>query len=237
MIAKNNFISKSSQAFRISRSLILSLSVWLAFAGLGHAQYTILHNFPDSSVTNDGQVPDTALIKIGDYFYGTTQGGGANGDGTLYKMDSSGTVTIVHSFDYTTLYPLGDLIHDSNTIYGVTTQVAYSIQTDGTELTGLKSFGGYPNPSGPEAGMIELGTKLYGTLSGGNAGNGSNDAGAIYSIDLSASPPTTSFPYGFTGTSGDGTGPEAALVYDSSSGCFMEQRTGAVPKDREQCSG
>jgi len=61
--------------------------------------YTILHEFGDGSVTNDGQASYGNLIKGSDgNFYGTTEGGGSANDGVAYKITPSGTVTILHSF-------------------------------------------------------------------------------------------------------------------------------------------
>ena len=41
------------------------------------------------------------LIQAADgNFYGTTSWGGANGVGTIFKMDASGTLTTLHSFGY-----------------------------------------------------------------------------------------------------------------------------------------
>ena len=59
---------------------------------------TILHNFGDGTVTNDGTGPSAALIQATDgNFYGTTLSGGANSDGVVFKMTPQGGVTILHS--------------------------------------------------------------------------------------------------------------------------------------------
>src|SRR3989442_10348543 len=57
---------------------------------------TTLHNFTRS----DGACPRAGLIQANDgSFYGTTrQGGGPYDDGTVFKMDATGTVTTLHSF-------------------------------------------------------------------------------------------------------------------------------------------
>lgn len=66
-----------------------------------HAQYTytVLHNFGDGTVPNDGASPGSGLTLGNDgNFYGTTSTGGSAGEGTVYKVTPSGTVTILHSF-------------------------------------------------------------------------------------------------------------------------------------------
>ncbi len=60
---------------------------------------TILHNFGDGTVPNDGRLPG-ALVKGSDgNFYGTTQSGGTANNGTVFMLSSDGTtVKILHSF-------------------------------------------------------------------------------------------------------------------------------------------
>lgn len=61
---------------------------------------TTLHSFCAQSECADGYYPTGALIQATDGdFYGTTEAGGAQGYGTVYKLTSSGTLTTLHSFD------------------------------------------------------------------------------------------------------------------------------------------
>jgi uncharacterized repeat protein (TIGR03803 family) len=55
-----------------------------------------LHNFSGT----DGSIPWTGLVQgtNGD-FYGTTEDGGANGFGTIFKITRGGKLTTLHSFD------------------------------------------------------------------------------------------------------------------------------------------
>jgi uncharacterized repeat protein (TIGR03803 family) len=41
------------------------------------------------------------IQPTGGGFYGTTQYGGTSGDGTVLKITSNGTLTTLHSFDFT----------------------------------------------------------------------------------------------------------------------------------------
>ena len=60
---------------------------------------TPLYSFTD--LAGDGAEPNAPPIQAADgNFYGTTVAGGAHGDGTIYKMTPSGSVTIIHSFLY-----------------------------------------------------------------------------------------------------------------------------------------
>ena len=57
---------------------------------------TVLHSFGAGS---DGQDPEVGLIQASDgNFYGTTQKGGANGDGVVFEVTLAGLETVLHSF-------------------------------------------------------------------------------------------------------------------------------------------
>src|ERR1051325_6915735 len=58
---------------------------------------TVLHAF--SGGFADGGFPDAGLIRDGkNNFYGTTTSGGQYGFGTIFKLDSKGALTVLHSF-------------------------------------------------------------------------------------------------------------------------------------------
>jgi uncharacterized repeat protein (TIGR03803 family) len=65
-------------------------------------QYTLLHTFSavDANGDNeDGAVPGVALTRGGDdVFYGVASFGGANGNGTVFKINASGEFKILHTF-------------------------------------------------------------------------------------------------------------------------------------------
>jgi uncharacterized repeat protein (TIGR03803 family) len=50
------------------------------------SSYTILHNFGDPSVPNDGQGPSGLITGSDSNLYGSTVAGGTNNDGTLYEI-------------------------------------------------------------------------------------------------------------------------------------------------------
>jgi uncharacterized repeat protein (TIGR03803 family) len=98
---------------------------------------TTLHSFCTMSGCPDGENPYyAALIQGTDgNFYGFTYNGGANGDGTIFKISSSGTFTTVLSFDETDGYnPYAALVQAANgELYGVTEGGgSYGNHTSGT---------------------------------------------------------------------------------------------------------
>jgi uncharacterized repeat protein (TIGR03803 family) len=88
---------------------------------------TTLYSFCAQSGCADGYSPDGALIQATNgELYGTTAGGGANAEGTVFKITSSGALATVYSFcaqsgcgDGAT--PLAALVQDtSGDFYGTT---------------------------------------------------------------------------------------------------------------------
>jgi uncharacterized repeat protein (TIGR03803 family) len=92
---------------------------------------TTIHSFCSQPGCTDGAQPYGGLAQATDgNFYGTTYYGGSNpncsatgaGCGTLFKMTPSGTLTTLHSFDYSDgSQPIGALVQDTNgLLYGST---------------------------------------------------------------------------------------------------------------------
>jgi uncharacterized repeat protein (TIGR03803 family) len=64
-----------------------------------HGTLTTLYSFCSQSNCTDGDSPYAGLVQATDgNFYGTTAGGGANGDGTVFKITPGGKLTTLHSF-------------------------------------------------------------------------------------------------------------------------------------------
>ncbi len=60
---------------------------------------TPLYSFCSLPNCPDGNEPFAGLVQGSDgNFYGTTEGGGANGGGTVFKITTTGTLTTLHSF-------------------------------------------------------------------------------------------------------------------------------------------
>jgi uncharacterized repeat protein (TIGR03803 family) len=89
---------------------------------------TTLHNFGQDFNDTDGAVPQAPLVLGTDgNFYGTATNGGSDDGGTIFKITSGGTFTLLHSFNGTVgntaegFEPSGGLIQGSDgNFYGVT---------------------------------------------------------------------------------------------------------------------
>jgi uncharacterized repeat protein (TIGR03803 family) len=164
--------------------------------GLPAQTFTTLHAFEGR---DDGAQPFAGLVQAtnGD-FYGTTSSGGANNDGTVFKITPSGTVTTLYNFcsqsacaDGAHPY-LGALAQATNgDLYGTTYGggangnygTVFKITPSGT-LTTLYSFcsqGGCTDGSYPWAGLVQATNgDLYGTTLNGGTNNGG--AGTVFKI-------------------------------------------------------
>ena len=75
---------------------------------------TILHHFGGGSA--DGATPTSGVVldANGDLYGDTTTGGSQLDTGTVYELSNSGTLTLLHSFEYTEgAFPYGGLLRDA----------------------------------------------------------------------------------------------------------------------------
>jgi uncharacterized repeat protein (TIGR03803 family) len=197
--------------------------------------YTNLYSFP--SYTRDGNLPIGALVQGSDgNFYGTTLTGGTNGFGTVFRVSPSGSYSNLHSFAGGFYYgnsdgqhPYGPLVQgrDGN-FYGTTAGGGTNVNVAGTVFrispsgtcTTIYSFGGAPDGSQPEAGLV-LGSdgNFYGTTYGG--GTNICGCGTIFRISPSGQYKTL---YSFAAA---GTGTLVAGLVQGSDGNFYGTAEGA----------
>lgn len=84
---------------------------------------TVLYAFCSQANCTDGEASYAGLIQgTSGNLYGTTNGGGTYGYGTVFEITTGGTLTTLHDFDITKgASPLGGLLQDTNgTFYGTT---------------------------------------------------------------------------------------------------------------------
>lgn len=130
------------------RLLLLFLFV-VANAPAQTVTESVLHSF--SGFPTDGVNPYAGLIfDSAGNLYGTTSNGGANGSGTVFKLDTSNNLTLLHSFSYADgAHSNAGLIFDSaGNLYGATASggaygngIVFMLDTS-NNLTMLHSFSG-----------------------------------------------------------------------------------------------
>jgi uncharacterized repeat protein (TIGR03803 family) len=181
---------------------------------------TNLYSF--GSVPNDGTGPEAVLVQGSDgNFYGTTVLGGTYGDGTVFRISSSGSYSNLYSFGSSPNdgdEPAAGLVRGSDgNFYGTTWGGGTS--SNGT-VFGLSSSGSYSNlysftgPSkndgaNPDAGLAQGGDgNFYGTTEYG----GTNGGGTVFRISPGGSETNL---YSFGSSANDGINPQAGLVQGS----------------------
>jgi uncharacterized repeat protein (TIGR03803 family) len=145
-----------------------------------------------------GENPTSTLVQGTDgNFYGTTTLGGANREGTVFRITPGGTLTNLYNFCsvnpgnlplcYDGVNPDAELVQGTDgNFYGTTPQggaacpgslnfcfgTVFKITPSGT-LTTLHSFAGYGDGDSPFAGLIQATDgNFYGTTQGGYSSNG-----------------------------------------------------------------
>jgi uncharacterized repeat protein (TIGR03803 family) len=178
----------------------------------------VLYRFTGRS---DGAYPEASLIEVKHALYGTTSTGGSSGVGTVYGISTSGTEKTLYSFAGGSdgAGPLAQLIDVKDTLYGTTANggdsgcaggcgTVYSISTSGKEKV-LYSFGGVPDGASPQAALIEVSGRLYGTTSsGGGSGCYGYGCGTVYNVTTAGAETVL---YRFKSGS-DGSQPAASLI-------------------------
>lgn len=164
---------------------------------------TTLYTFCSQEPTcTDGSTPMAGLLRGTDgNFYGTTELGGRNNAGTVFRITSSGVLTTLYSFCSKTncsdgAIPISGLVETTDgNLYGVTEQgggfcsqtgcgTIFKI-TRGGMLTTVHRFSG-TDGAGPSGGLVQATDgSLYGTTS---AGGTSGIYGTVFKFDMGLGP-------------------------------------------------
>ncbi|MEO8760895.1 MAG: T9SS type A sorting domain-containing protein [Bacteroidia bacterium] len=197
-------------------TLILIALAYFAFDT--SAQINLLHQFGGNP---DGKNPKCSLVSDGTFFYGTTNIGGINDLGAVFKVmpDGSNYSKLV-DFDGALKgsLPYGSIYTDGTFLYGMTSEggtnnmgTLYKIKNDGTGFLKLLDFGGAPvsgqyHGQNPTGSLIFDGTYLYGMVNNGDY----LGFGNIFKIK----PDGTSYTVIHTFDGTHGSHPSGSLIFD-----------------------
>jgi uncharacterized repeat protein (TIGR03803 family) len=187
--------------------------------------FTVLHTFAGGET--DGENPYAGLIRDNaGNLYGTTLNGGwrVPGHGTVFKLDTAGALTTLHTFDHRGdgIKPYGGLVRDrAGNLYGMTpwgigrkagNGIIYRIETTGKEAIPHRFTGG-SDGGNPHGGLIR---DQAGNLYGGTEIGGTHGCGVLFDVNNGVE----SVLYTFTGSevNGDGCSSAGDLVRDQTSG-------------------
>jgi uncharacterized repeat protein (TIGR03803 family) len=233
MACKNNFRGASMFQIRncLTKGVVAGALVSMAFL---HAPVTqaatesVVHSFQGYST--DGGDPQAGLIDVGSKLYGTTYYGGANSAGTVFSVNpTTGAEAVVYSFCCDPTGPDGagpqaGLIRVGGKLFGTTSYAGDGIDdgegtvfsvnpTTGAE-TVVHSFWTQQNPTDgydPEAALIDVGGKLYGTTYWGGA-NGGGGSGTVFSVNPTTGAETVVYSFCSQTNCTDGANPVAGLI-------------------------
>ena len=189
--------------------------------------YKVLYSFGQTKL--DAILPYAGLVQAADgNLYGTTLRGGDNDKGTIFRLTTTGTFTIIHHFDGANgENPEGSLIVGANgelygttlqggsgnrgTIFRISTAGAYTLVYSFPSLGEFNSAGLAINATGanPRAAlMLAADGNYYGTAYQG----GTDGYGTVFKMTPAGT--VTSF-FAFKGPSFNGAFPLAAVVQDA----------------------
>jgi uncharacterized repeat protein (TIGR03803 family) len=203
----------------------------ISYATTNGVSSGIFHNFstptgPNFNLNGDGLFPSSKLIFSNGTLYGTAEGGGTFGRGTVFAADTNnpGSFRALHYFTATDQStgtntdggnPFAGVVPSGNTLYGTTFDggsygygTVFAVNTDGSGFTNLHSFTGTHGDYGPHSGLTLSGSTLYGTTSGGGL-LGTLSSGTLFAINTDGSGYQSL--YSFSGSS-DGAAPQGDLI-------------------------
>jgi uncharacterized repeat protein (TIGR03803 family) len=221
--------NRQSVARVLTFAILLAIAVMAAPAA--HAQtFSVVHTFTGNP---DGAEPfQSSPLILNGALYGTSLFGGLSDNGTIFKLDRTGKVTVLYNFTGGTDggVPDGTMIADTKgNLYGTTNNggdpdcggcgVVYRFNKNGLKV--LYSFTGGADGAFPQGVVMDTAGNLYG---GTYQGGGACDCGVIYKIDTSGH---QSVLHTFTGGA-DGGSPNGFVSVDSAGNVYGAALTGGT---------
>jgi len=182
---------------------------------------TVIHRFSQLGGVSAGAYPvgEVVFDQSGN-LYGTTNGGGTRGAGTVYELTpSNGTwaAQVLHSFDYSDgENPYDGLTFDAQgNLYGTASGAAFQLAHSGSGwvenvLYSFQTIVSY-------AGVI---FDSSGNLYGGTTWDSGYTGGAAYELSPSGSGWIENTLYSFPSDGNGGVGPAASLVFDAAANLY-----------------
>jgi len=198
----------------------------------GSGAITVLANFDANG--SDGTNPNSGLvIDSAGNLYGTTEDGGADGEGTVFEVaHGGGAATTLASFDETNgAGPIGGLVMDAaGNLYGTAEAgganevgTIFEVARGSGAVTVLANFDG-TNGASPTGGLLaDAAGNLYGTTTFG----GPADDGAVF--EMAAGSGSITVLASFNGTNGGS--PGSGLIADAAGDLYGTASVGGAADD------
>jgi uncharacterized repeat protein (TIGR03803 family) len=209
--------------------MVLVLAVAMQPAQAQH--FHVLHEFQDGPF--DGASPGGALVRDeAGNLYGTTGHGGLNQEGVVYKIDPTGTESVLFSFDGTDgAGPFAGLVLDqAGNLYGTAGKgpndegVIFRVSPSGEETVLFDFPPKLPiGPIQPIGGLLmDKAGNLYGATTLGGNGNCIDGCGTVYRLDTAGK---AHMLHQFTGGA-DGFSPLGSLIADANGNLYGVAQVG-----------
>jgi len=231
------------------KKFVLALMVLVLAIAMQPAQaqhFHVLHEFQDGPF--DGASPGGALVRDhAGNLYGTTGHGGLNQMGVVYKIDPTGTESVLFSFDGTNgAGPFAGMVLDhAGNLYGTAGAglndegVIFRVSPSGEETVLFDFPAKLPlGPIQPIGGLLlDKAGNLYGATTLGGNGNCIDGCGTIYRLDTAGK---AHMLHQFSGGA-DGFSPLGSLIADANGNLYGVAQVGgdfncsADPFEGEGC--
>ncbi len=190
-------------------------------------EMTTLVEFSGNGVSDKGISPQSAMVEGSDgNFFGTTQSGGLNNNGTVFKMTPAGVLTTLAEFTGNGVsnrgrYPQASLVKGSDSNFYGTTRfggaddigTVFKLTQEGV-LTTLVEFTGNGATNKGSNPVTPLVQGSDGNFYGATAVGGANNSGTIFKM-TQVGALTTLVEFTSNGTTNKGRSPSAALIQTS----------------------
>jgi uncharacterized repeat protein (TIGR03803 family) len=203
---------------------VLVMILGLALLPVQAQTFTVLH----SLTAAEGASPQAGLVRdSAGNLYGTAFSGGIFqncdnelGGGTLFKVDPSGALTVLHAFNNIGdgCFPTGILLNATGNLYGSAYNNNVFRLTDADEFTVAYNFLSSAQGSQPYGPLLmDDQGNIYGTtLGGGSLNCGLGGCGTVFKIDSTGRETAL---YRFTGEA-DGSDPEGGVIRDAAGNLY-----------------
>jgi len=176
---------------------VATLTMTFAHSAVAQTHLDLFHTFTGGAT--DGAMPNAQLVRAADGdLYGTTSNGGSDDRGTVFRVTTTGNLTLLHAFSggvdgdnpYAPVMQASDGNFYGTTVKGGTSGMGTVFRmTPSGAITILHAFSGYPSEgASPYAPLVQASDgRLYGTTYKG----GSSNYGTVFRINTDGSGFTT----------------------------------------------
>ena len=195
---------------------------------------TVLYSFTGTG--SDGKSPYAGVVRDAQgNLYGTTESGGTSNVGTVFKVDATGTETILYSFTVTGgdgAEPMSGLVRDAQgNLYGTTNAggvgvgggngVVFKVDKTGREKVLFRFPGTGADGIRPHGVVRDAQGNLYGTT----VFHGAFGWGTVFKLSPTGKQTVL---YNFNGGNADGGDPYAGVVLDGQGNIYGATSVGAI---------